>query len=67
MINAKINGQPTDLMENTTLQQYLEAKDCKIDRVAIELNGQIVPKKAYSTQVINTGDTLEIVSFVGGG
>ena len=67
MIEAKINGNPTDLAEKTTIQGYLQAHNYKIERVAIELNGQILPKSAYYSQKIKNGDTLEIVSFVGGG
>ena len=67
MIQAKINGQIVDLAEKTTIQQFLQAQNQKTDRVAVELNGQIVPKSAYEQQEIKTEDTLEIVSFVGGG
>ena len=34
---------------------------------AVEKNGQIVPKSAYESTVIKDGDSLEVVSFVGGG
>ena len=67
MIQAKINGQIVDLAEKTTIQQFLQEQNHKTDRVAVELNGQIVPKSAYEQQEIKSEDTLEIVSFVGGG
>lgn len=67
MIQAKINGQIVDLAEKTTIQQLLQAQNHKTDRVAVELNGQIVPRSAYGQQEIKAEDTLEIVSFVGGG
>ena len=67
MVEAKINGNPTDLAVKTTIQDYLQAHNYQIERVAIELNGQILPKSAYESQEIKDGDTLEIVSFVGGG
>lgn len=67
MIQAKINGQIVDLAEKTTIQQILQTQNHKTDRVAVELNGQIVPKSAYEQQEIKAEDTLEIVSFVGGG
>ena len=67
MIQAKINGQIVDLAEKTTIQQILQTQNHKTDRVAVELNGQIVPKSAYEQQEIKSEDTLEIVSFVGGG
>lgn len=67
MIEAKINGKPTNLADKTTIQDYLQAQNYKIERVAVELNGQIVPRPAYETRKIKANDTLEIVSFVGGG
>lgn len=67
MIQAKINGQIVDLAEKTTIQQFLQTQNHKTDRVAVELNGQIVPRSAYEQQGIKAEDTLEIVSFVGGG
>ena len=67
MIQAKINGQIVDLAEKTTIQQLLQAQNHKTDRVAVELNEQIVPRSAYEQQEIKAEDTLEIVSFVGGG
>ena len=67
MIEARINGNPTGLAEKTSIRDYLQAQNYKIERVAIELNGQILPKSAYGSQEIKDGDTLEIVSFVGGG
>ena len=36
-------------------------------RIAVEINGHIVPKSKYDTTVLNDGDTVEIVGFVGGG
>ena len=36
-------------------------------RVAVELNGEIVPKDAYETRTLKDGDRMEIVCFVGGG
>ena len=58
MIQAKINGQIVDLAEKTTIQQFLQAQNHKTDRVAVELNGQIVPKSAYGQQEIKAEDTL---------
>ena len=38
-----------------------------MQRVAVEKNGEIVPKAEYSDTVLKNGDSIEIVSFVGGG
>lgn len=67
MIMVKINGQTMQWEQSMTIQQYLESQNHTLTRVAVEQNGRIVPKSIYSTQHIEDGDTLEVVSFVGGG
>ena len=49
------------------MKEYLERKQYRTDRVAVEKNGEIVPKSSYEDTRICQGDCLEIVSFVGGG
>ena len=39
----------------------------KSDRIAVELNGEIVPRSTWNETGISTGDRIEIVHFVGGG
>ncbi|MCI8307483.1 MAG: sulfur carrier protein ThiS [Lachnospiraceae bacterium] len=63
---VKINGQESDAA-GMTVSQYISTTDYNIDRIAVEKNEQIVPKMQYGTTVIEDGDTIEIVSFVGGG
>jgi sulfur carrier protein len=63
---VKINGVAKDVA-GMTLADYLSAEDYSTARVAVERNGDIVPKSQYETTVLGDGDSLEIVSFVGGG
>lgn len=63
---VKINGQESEA-SGMTVAQYISAADYNIKRVAVEKNGQIVPKSQYDVTVIEDGDALEIVNFVGGG
>ncbi len=67
MITVKINGQQETWQQPMTVQQYLQAQGHTAERVAVEQNGRIVPKSAYAVQQIQDGDTVEVVSFVGGG
>ena len=46
---------------------YLEENNYPLERIAVEINEEIVPKSQYDTVVLNDGDTVEVVSFVGGG
>ena len=46
---------------------YLEEASYDLARIAVECNGEIVPKRVYGETVLKDGDVLEVVSFVGGG
>ena len=63
---VKVNGK----MENIAglkLLEYLEKVGYDTKRLAVECNGEIVPKSEYSTWILKENDVLEVVSFVGGG
>jgi sulfur carrier protein len=65
-----INGQQKDfpsLEANSTISQLLAHLGLKGDRVAIEHNGEIVPRSNWESVSLHSGDKLEIVHFVGGG
>ena len=62
-----VNGEKTDWKPGLTIRELLEQRSCRTDRVAVEKNGEIVPKKDYSTEEILEEDQIEIVTFVGGG
>jgi thiamine biosynthesis protein ThiS len=61
-----INGQEQDLA-SATLAQLVEQLGMKQDRVAVELNRNIVPREQWPKTQLGEGDQLEIVHFVGGG
>ncbi len=65
-VMVKINGASLDLA-GKTLMEYLETTAYDVRRIAVERNGEIVPKAKYPEVVLMDGDTLEVVSFVGGG
>lgn len=67
MITVKINGQQQTWEQPMTVQQYLQIQGHTTECVAVEQNGRIVPKSACAEQQIQDGDTVEVVSFVGGG
>ena len=62
----KINGEGKDI-QGISLECYLLNEGYVIERIAVECNGAIVPKSEYGNRMLQDGDTLEIVSFVGGG
>jgi thiamine biosynthesis protein ThiS len=61
-----INGEERQL-EVTTVSTLVEQLGMKADRVAVELNREIVPRADWPNAALRDGDKLEIVHFVGGG
>jgi thiamine biosynthesis protein ThiS len=69
-MKLQINGEErefTDAPAPFTLNALVEALSMKPDRVAVELNRNIVPRDRWSETQLNEGDQLEVVHFVGGG
>ena len=62
----KINGESKDL-GGVSLAEYLAQSPFDPRRIAVEINGAIVPKSAYADTQLSDGDVIEIVSLVGGG
>ncbi len=63
---VKINGDELDLA-GRILSDYLAEAGYDPKRIAVERNGEIVPKARYGETVLSDGDSLEVVGFVGGG
>ena len=61
-----VNGNKSTV-DKMSVIAYLRTLDIDPKRVAVELNLEILPKADYETTVINDGDLIEIVQFVGGG
>lgn len=67
MIQVIINGSAESLEEGVTVQGLLVRRDLAGKRVAVERNGEIVPKGRHGEATLCDGDRLEIVVAVGGG
>ena len=63
---VKVNGAALDIA-GKTVAQYLSTTNYDPKRIAVERNGDIVFKSQYDATILQDGDSLEIVSFVGGG
>ena len=63
----QLNGNPYEINTETNLNQLLNELKIKKTKVAIELNGVIVEKNKYPKFILNKGDKVEIVHFIGGG
>ncbi|MDO5409958.1 MAG: sulfur carrier protein ThiS [Lachnospiraceae bacterium] len=62
-----VNGKELALDAPVTVAEYLEKNRYQSNRIAVELNSHILPKADYASTMLQDGDKLEIVSFVGGG
>lgn len=62
-----VNGEHYALTAPTSLKAFLVESGYDITRIVVELNLAIVPKADYDKTILNDGDSLEIVHFVGGG
>lgn len=63
----KVNGQETPLAAPCTLLAFLESQGYDVTRLAVEQNGNVVPRAKLGDTTLDNADHLEIVSFVGGG
>ena len=63
----QLNGDPYEVNDRTNLNELLNKLKIQKNKVAIEVNGEIVQKDKYSNLVLNKSDKVEIVHFIGGG
>ena len=67
MMQILINGQSHQIPEPLSIDELLRRLELQSDRVAVELNRQIVRRDAWASTAVQDKDRLEIVQFVGGG
>ena len=63
---VRINGEDVSA-DGKIFKDYLLENGYALTTIAVERNGEILPKAQYETAVLNPDDVIEIVSFVGGG
>lgn len=62
-----LNGEPRSLATPLTIHELLQAEGLVERRVAVEVNGSIVPRGRHATHALGEGDRVEIVHALGGG
>jgi sulfur carrier protein len=67
MIQLTINGAPRAFQEPLDLAGLLRQLELAGKKLAVERNGEIVPRSAHGATLLADGDQLEIVAAVGGG
>lgn len=63
----KVNGREIVLKKAQTLYDLLVEQQLNVHTIAVEHNGEIIPKSEYQNKILKNEDTLEIIRFVGGG
>jgi len=63
----QLNGDLYEVNDGTSLNELLNKLKIQKNKVAIEVNGEIVEKDKYSNLILNKNDKVEIVQFIGGG
>ena len=66
-MQLEVNGQATELPPGLTARGLLERMALAGRRVALEVNGEIVPRSNHAAHELKDGDTVEIIHAVGGG
>lgn len=62
-----VNGKPQSLSDDSTVAQLLEVLQVGTGRIAVEINGEIVPRSEFAGHRLGEGDRIEIVQAIGGG
>jgi thiamine biosynthesis protein ThiS len=66
-MKVTLNGESKECPEGITIENLLDLYKIDKNRVAVELNLQIIPRKELSGRILRDADLLEVVTFVGGG
>ena len=67
MAKIQINGKQLKINKNLSVKDLIKKYKIKEKKIAIELNGMILPKQDYKKRKIKNRDKIEIVHFIGGG
>lgn len=66
-MTIQVNGEARGIGDGQTVAALLQELDIRADRVAVELNLEILDRNDFETRGLREGDRLEILSFIGGG
>lgn len=66
-MDVKVNGEIKQVEQGTSLEALLELMQADRRKVAIEVNAAIVPRSLHADTLVQEGDVIEIVEFIGGG
>jgi sulfur carrier protein len=67
VLDVIVNGESKAFAEPVSVMQLIQDMDLQGKRIAIEINGEIVPASQHSSVQLSSGDSVEIVGAIGGG
>ena len=67
MAKIQLNGKKVKIQRNLSIKDLIKKYRLKENKIAIELNGTILPKDQYKNKKVKNNDKIEIVQFIGGG
>jgi sulfur carrier protein len=66
-VKVRLNGRDREIPEGSTVMSVIETAGLPSGKVAVEINGRVVPRTGFHRALLREGDVVEIVHFVGGG
>jgi len=66
-VKIRVNGEEREIAGGLSIARLLDELQIRPGRVVVELNRDIIARDAHGSTLLNEGDALEIVHFVGGG
>ena len=66
-MNIIFNGKPREIQPAISIQELLDQLKLDCQQVVVEHNKAIIPRQRLDESILNDGDTLEVIHFVGGG
>ena len=67
LIQIQVNGEARAWRGGATVADLLQALEIKAERVAVELNLEVLDRTAFPQRPLKDGDRVEILGFIGGG
>ena len=66
-MHVQVNGEPRQVCEEINVTDLLRDLQLNVERVAVEVNLEILDRRDFDTKTLQEGDRIEILSFIGGG
>lgn len=66
-MQVEVNGLKQEMPQNSNVLQLLQQFEIAAEGIAVEINLTVIDRQAYDATVLQDGDTVEIIRFIGGG